>query len=92
MDEISKIVGGNWKGLLIHLGIPSATVEAFPQDNLEKSWSTCRDGLVFWREGNIPCKPATWSVLLEAVEKGAEMKDYADSKRSTLLSQSGLFS
>ena len=96
LDEVSKIVGGQWKSLLVHLGIPVPKTESFLHDNLGKTQSACFYGLVFWREGNVPNRPATWSVLLDALEKGAGLKEYADRRRSELLSlttacQTGLY-
>ena len=63
--------------MLTHLGVPSTKYEALNMECLRKPVDTCFKGLLFWREGNKPCKPPTWSVLLEALEKGAEMKDLA---------------
>ena len=40
---------------------------------------------MYWREGNKPCKEATWSVLLEALEEGAERKSYAKRLRNALI-------
>ena len=47
--------------------------------------SACLEGLVYWREGNKPCKEATWRVLLEALEEGAERKSYAKRLRNALI-------
>ena len=81
LDNVSKNVGGNWRSLLTHLGIPSAKCKALLQESCGSSESACFQGLVFWQEGNKPCKKASWSVLLEALEKGAERGDYAETLR-----------
>jgi hypothetical protein len=73
LDQVSKNVGEKWRSLLTHLGVPSCKIAAYPADPI----SACFQGLVFWREGNDPCRPPTWTVLLEAIEAGAERKDYA---------------
>jgi hypothetical protein len=78
LDNVSKNVGGNWRSLLTHLGVPSAKCKALLQESSSNTESACFQGLVFWREGNKPCKEASWSVLLEALEKGAERGDYAE--------------
>ena len=96
LDEVSKIVGGQWKSLLIHLGVPASKRESSFHDNLGRTQPTCFDSLLFWQKRNEPCRPATWSILLDALEKGAELKEYADCKRSELLSletscQTGLY-
>ena len=96
LDKVSKIVGKQWESMLVHLGVPASKTESLFQDYLGKTQSACFHGLVFWREGNEPCRPATWSTLLDALEKGAEMKEYADRRRSELLSlttayQTGLY-
>ena len=77
LDEISKNVGGGWRSLLTLLGLTMAKIRALKEENSGNLPSTCFHGLVFWREGNRPCRPPTWEVLLEALEKGAEMKEYA---------------
>ena len=87
LDLISKEVGDKWKSLLIQLGVPNGKTKAFLHDNSNVSSSACFDGLVYWRDGNKPCKPATWSVLLDAIEKGAELKVYAQELRSKLISK-----
>ena len=87
LDEISKEVGEKWRSLLTHLGIPLTKIKSLYENNHGNPTSTCFEGLHFWREGNEPCKPATWSVLLTALEKGAEKKDYACTRREELLSK-----
>ena len=87
LDDVCKLVGADWRSLLTHIGVPAAKIKSLLQENQGNTSSTCFDGLVFWREGNEPCRPATWSVLLDALEKGAQKKEYADRKRSELLSK-----
>ena len=87
LDLITKEVGNKWKSLLVQLGVPSGKIKSFLHDNNNVSSSACFDGLVYWRDGNKPCKPATWSVLLEAIEKGAEQKEYAQEIRDKLCSK-----
>ena len=77
LDEISKEVGKGWRSLLTHLGLNAAKIGALLEENRGNLTSACFYGLVFWREGNKPCRPPTWEVLLEALDKGAEMKEYA---------------
>ena len=85
LDNVSKNVGGNWRSLLTHLGVPSAKCKALLQESSSNTESACFQGLVFWREGNKPCKEANWSVLLEALEKGAERGDYAETLRREIV-------
>ena len=89
LDAISKEVGGNWKSLLIHLGVPNTRIEGLLEENNGNPTRACFKGLVFWREGNKPCKPATWSVLLEALEKGAEKREYARDLREEIVAREG---
>ena len=77
LDGVSKIAGDKWRSLLTHLGVPMAKYKALSEESQGKPVNACFEGLVFWREGNEPCRPATWSVLLEALEKGAEKREYA---------------
>ena len=84
LDGVSKIAGDKWRSLLTHLGVPNVKCKMFVE-NRGDPVSTCFDGLVFWREGNEPCEPATWSVLLEALEKGAEKGEYAKKLRQRIV-------
>ena len=70
--------------LLVHLGVPKAKVESLKEENLGNPTRTCFCGLVYWTEGNKPCKPATWSVLLKALEEGAEKREYAEKLRKEI--------
>ena len=78
LSDISKNVGRNWRSLLTYLGIPLHKIDSFLLDYSGKTTEACFAGLIFWREGNEPCKEASWSVLLEALRKGAERGDYAE--------------
>ena len=78
LSDISKNVGRNWRSLLTYLGIPLHKIDSFLLDYSGKTTEACFAGLIFWREGNKPCKEASWSVLLEALRKGAERGDYAE--------------
>ena len=85
LNNVSKNVGGNWRSLLTRLGVPSTKWKAFLQSNFGNTESACFEGLMFWWNGNKPCRVATWSVLLEALEYGAERKDYADTLRQEIV-------
>ena len=85
LDRISKDVGDKWRSLLTHLGVPLAKSKVYLQESLGNPVSACLEGLVFWREGNKPCKEATWRVLLEALEEGAERRDYARKLREDII-------
>ena len=85
LDNISKNVGGNWRSLLTHLGVPSDKCKALLQESCGSTESACFQGLVFWREGNKPCKKASWSVLLEALKKGAQRGDYVEELRREII-------
>ena len=85
LDEIIKEVGSNWKRLLRHLGVPNVRIDLLLEANYGNPTKACFKGLVFWREGNKPCKPSTWSVLLEALEKGAEKREYAKKLREKIV-------
>ena len=54
-----------------------AKIDSLKEENLGNPTKTCFYGLVYWKEGNEPCEPATWSVLLKALEEGAEKREYA---------------
>ena len=84
LDKVSKNVGDKWRSLLTHLGVPLAKCKTLFVESRGDPVSACFEGLVFWREGNEPCRPPTWSVLLEAVEKGAEKRDYAEELRKKI--------
>ena len=64
--------------LLVHLGVPKAKIDSLKERNPGNPERTCFCGLVYWKEGNEPCEPATWSVLLKALEEGAEKREYAE--------------
>ena len=70
---------------MTHLGVPSAKYKALYEESRGNPVRACFEGLVFWRNGNEPCRPATWSVLLEALEKGAEKREYAKSLRQGIV-------
>ena len=53
------------------------------QENSGSVSSACLEGLVYWRKGEA----ATWSVLMDAIENGAEMKGYAQELMDKLLSK-----
>ena len=82
LEIVSKRAGAKWRSLLTHLGVPSSKYKALNEECRGKLADTCFEGLLFWRGGNKPCKPPTWSVLLEALEIGAEMRDYAEELRA----------
>ena len=84
LDDVSKNAGDKWRSLLTHLGVPLAKCKALYDESRGNPISACFEGLVFWREGNKPCKPATWFVLLEALEKGAEKAEYAKDLRESI--------
>ena len=78
LDDISKNVEKNWRSFLTHLGIPLAKIKEIRGESPDDPVTVCFECLVFWQEGNELCREATWSVLLEALEKGAEKKEYAE--------------
>ena len=84
LDDISKNAGDKWRSLLTHLGVPLTKCKSLYDESRGNPVSACFEGLVFWREGNKPCRPPTWSVLLEALEKGAEKREYAQRRREDL--------
>ena len=77
-------VNGDWRSFLTHLGVPATKIRSLYQD-FQGSEEVCYAGMVFWRDGNEPCKPATWDVLLGALEEGAERKEFAENKRDELV-------
>ena len=79
-----------WRSLLTQLGVPMAKCKAVYEESRGNPVSACFEGLVFWREGNEPCRPPTWSVLLEALEKGAEKREYAERLREALIGSSNI--
>ena len=88
LDKVCKNAGDNWRSLLTNLGVPLAKYKALFVESRGDPVSACFEGLVFWREGNEPCKPPTWSVLLEALENGAEKREYAKRLREDLIGRS----
>ena len=90
LDRVSKKAGDKWRSLLTHLGVPSAKCNALFVESRGDPVSACFEGLVFWKEGNEPCRPPTWSVLLEALEKGAEKREYAKRLREILIESSNI--
>ena len=78
-------MGDKWRSLLTHLGVPLTKSKTFLQECQGNPVSACLEGLVFWRDGNKPCKKATWGVLLEALEEGAERRDYAEKLREDII-------
>ena len=88
LNEVSKEAGDGWRNLLRHLGVPEVKVDSLLEDHRSGNpVRACFEGLVFWREGNVPCRPPTWSVLLEAFEKGAEKREYARGLREKIVSR-----
>ena len=85
LDDVSKNAGDKWRSLLTQLGVPMAKCKAVYEESRGNPVSACFEGLVFWRDGNEPCRPPTWSVLLEALEKGAEKREYAKSLRQDIV-------
>ena len=88
LDIISKNIGKEWKSLLIQLGIPSFKIDQVTERMLRDPVAvTCRC-LISWLNGeysNSPyCKPCNWCELLNAIEEGAEQKDYAATLREDL--------
>ena len=79
-----------WRSLLIQLGIPAAKIKSLLQESRGNPARACFEGLVFWREGNKPCRPPTWSVLLDALEKGVEKREYAERLREALIGSSSI--
>ena len=58
-----------------------AKIESFKEGNRSNPERTCFCGLVCWKEGK---EPATWSVLLKALEEGAEKREYAEKLRKEI--------
>ena len=87
LSGVSKEAGDGWRNLLRHLGVPEVKVDFFLEVHRSNSVRACFEALVFWREGNEPCRPATWSVLLEALEKGAGKREYARDLREKIVSR-----
>ena len=83
LDRVSKNVD-TWRSLLTHLGVPVVKYKALFEESQGNPTRACFEGLVFWRGGNEPCKPPTWSVLLEALEE-AEKREYAQRLREDLI-------
>ena len=81
LDKVSKNAGDKWRSLLTHLGVPLAKCKELFVESRGDPVNACFEGLVFWREGNKPCRPPTWSVLQEALEEGAEKREYAGELR-----------
>ena len=90
LDTVSKNAGDKWRSFLTHLGVPLAKCKALFVESRGDPVSACFEGLVFWREGNEPCRLPTWSVLLEALEKGAEKREYTQSLREDLIGSSNI--
>ena len=88
LNEVSEEAGDGWRNLLKHLGVPDEKVDSLLEEHRGGNpVSACFEGLVFWREGNEPCRPPTWSVLLEALEKGAEKREYARELREKIVNR-----
>ena len=85
LDKVSKNAGDEWRSLLTHLGVPLVKCKTLYEESRGNPVSACFAGLAYWREGNELCKPATWSVLLEALEKGAEKREYARELREEIV-------
>ena len=83
LDNVSKGVGGN-SSLLVHLGVPVDKIKPLSME-YRNPVDACFFGLVYWRDGNIRNKALTWSVLLEALEKGAGRKEYARELRKNIV-------
>ena len=87
LDGVSRNAGDKWRSLLTHLGVPLGKYRALFEESQGNPIRACFEGLVFWREGNKPCRPPTWSVLLEALKKGAEKREYAEKLEEDIISK-----
>ena len=83
LDNVSKRVGGD-SSLLVHLGVPVNKIKPLSRE-YRNPVDACFFGLVYWRAGNIRNKALTWSVLLEALEEGAEERDYAEDLKRNIV-------
>ena len=90
LDDVSRNAGDKWRSLLTHLGVPLAKYKALFEESQGNPIRACFEGLVFWREGNEPCRPPTWSVLLEALERGAEKREYFRELEEDIISKYSL--
>jgi hypothetical protein len=88
LDNISKEVGGDWKSLLVQLGVPYATIEQLLQKHFGDPSAACLNGLVLWRNGSEKYCPPTWSSLLKAL-RGAEKVELAQELERGLLKDTG---
>ena len=77
LHAISEEVNGDWRSFLTHLGVPVTKIRTLREKLEHDPVKICLHGLVFWKEGHKECRPATWPVLHEALEKGAERSEYA---------------
>ena len=66
-----------------------AKIESLKEEHLGNPARTCFYGLVYWTEGNEPCEPATWSVLLKALKDGAEKREYTEKLRKKIAQPPG---
>jgi hypothetical protein len=85
LQLLCKDVGGKWRSFLIQLGIESAVIDAFWQKGLGEPENACFEGVQYWKKGG--CKPVNWNTVLQALDKGAGMKEYATDLERILLSE-----
>ena len=76
LNRISKKAGGNWRSLLVELGLKETTIEEFRQSSFGSTSEACFKGLVHWLSGNAD-KPVTWERLLKAL-RNSNMVGFAD--------------
>ena len=87
LKAISEEVNGDCRSFLTYLGVPSTKIRTLREKLKHDPVEICLHGLDFWRKGNKPCRPATWSILCEALEKGAERGEYARELRKDIASK-----
>ena len=83
-------MNGDWRSFLTHLGLPATEIRSLRETLGYDPAKICLHGLVFWREGNKPCRPATWPVLREALKEGAEKREYARELEENIASKTGV--
>ena len=66
---VVKKIGKEWKSVCTYLGIPSHEIDTASQDNMGNVKVAFFNLLVWWRNGNVSEKPATWSVLKKALKE-----------------------
>ena len=60
-------------------------IDAFWQKGLGEPENACFEGVQYWKKGG--CKPVNWNTVLQALDKGAGMKEYATDLELILLSE-----